>query len=67
LFNARAGYQWKGMEVFINVMNLTDALYASNTSRGNNPTDRSTYTAAAPRTFVMGLQYNFSVKPKNNL
>ena len=67
LLNARAGYQWKGIEVFVNVMNVTDALYATNASRGNNATDRTTYTPAAPRTFVMGLQYNFNAKPKNKL
>ena len=59
LVNFRAGYQWKGIEVYTNIMNLTDALYATNATRGNAATDRSTFTAAAPRTFVMGIQYNF--------
>jgi iron complex outermembrane recepter protein len=56
--NLRAGYTWKGIEVFTNVMNATDELYANNVTRGNNATDRSSYTAAAPRTIVMGIQYN---------
>lgn len=60
--NVRAGYQWKGVEVFANILNVTDALYATNATRGNNATDRTTYTPAAPRTFVFGVQYNFTGK-----
>ncbi|WP_026996075.1 TonB-dependent receptor [Flectobacillus major] len=62
IFNFRAGYQWKGIEVFTNIMNLTDELYAYSASRGNNATDRTTFTASAPRTFVWGIQYNFTGK-----
>lgn len=63
LLNIRLGYEWKGIELFTNVMNVADALYATNVSKGNNPTDRSTFTPAAPRTFVFGIQYNFTGKP----
>ncbi|MDJ1506172.1 TonB-dependent receptor [Xanthocytophaga agilis] len=62
LFNFRTGYTWKGVEVFVNVMNLTNELYANSTSLGNGASDRATYTAGAPRTFVMGIQYNFTGK-----
>ncbi len=62
LFNARVGYKYKSIEVYGNVMNLTDKLYAYNVSRGNTATSQPTYTAAAPRTFIVGLQYNFSLK-----
>jgi len=62
ILNARVSYQWKGLELYANVMNLADALYATNATRGNTPTDRTTYTPASPRTFVMGLQYNFTGK-----
>jgi outer membrane receptor protein involved in Fe transport len=62
VFNGRIAYQWKGMEIYANIMNITDKLYAYNVSRGNNATDRSSYTAAAPRTFMVGLQYQFSFK-----
>ncbi len=63
LFNFRVGYQWKGIELFTNVMNLTDKLYATNVRRrGNNLTDMATFTPSAPRTFVMGIQYNFAGK-----
>ncbi|MVM30817.1 TonB-dependent receptor [Spirosoma sp. HMF4905] len=60
--NVRVGYQWKGIEVFSNILNVTNALFATNATRGNNATDRTTYTPAAPRTFVFGVQYNFSGK-----
>jgi outer membrane receptor protein involved in Fe transport len=40
-------------------MNLTNTLYANSASRGNNPTDRTTFNPGAPRTFVFGVQYNF--------
>ncbi|WP_166925464.1 TonB-dependent receptor [Flavobacterium poyangense] len=62
LFNARIGYQWKKIEIYGNVINLTDKLYAYNVSRANIPNAQPTYTAAAPRTFVFGIQYNFSLK-----
>lgn len=62
IFNARVGYQWKKIEVYGNVLNLTDKLYAYNVSRANTTNAQPTYTAAAPRTFVFGIQYNFSLK-----
>jgi iron complex outermembrane recepter protein len=60
VFNFRAGYQLRGIELFVNVMNLTDELYAFNATRGNARTDRSNYTPSAPRTYTWGVQYNFS-------
>lgn len=62
IFNARIGYQYKSVEIYGNVMNLTDKLYSYGVSKGNLNTSQSTYTAAAPRTFFIGLQYNFSLK-----
>jgi iron complex outermembrane receptor protein len=56
VFNLRTGYNYKAYQVFANVLNLGDALYASAATRGNNVTDRATYTPAPPRTFVLGLQ-----------
>lgn len=56
--NLRAGYTWKGIEVFANIMNLTDELYANSATRGNGTTDRTTFTPAAQRTVVMGMQYD---------
>jgi outer membrane receptor protein involved in Fe transport len=40
-------------------MNITDELYASSASRGNNVNDRTSFNPGAPRTFVFGIQYNF--------
>lgn len=62
VMNFRTGYKWKGAEVFMNVMNLTDELYAFSATRGNSAADRTTYTSAPPRTFVFGIQYNFAGK-----
>ncbi|MGA0557357.1 TonB-dependent receptor [Larkinella sp. VNQ87] len=58
--NLRGGYTFRRFEVFANLLNATDELYATAATRGNNPTDRTTYTPAAPRTLVGGIQYNFS-------
>lgn len=60
VLNMRIAYKLKGIELFSNMMNINNALYATNASRGNNLTDRSTYTPSAPRTFVMGIQYNIT-------
>jgi outer membrane receptor protein involved in Fe transport len=58
-FNAlhlRAGYQWKGAEIWMNVMNATRNYYAFAASRsasGHN------YTPAEPRNFNVGVSYDF--------
>lgn len=62
VLNLRTGYVYKTMEVYVNILNLTNELYANNATRGNAPTDRTTFTPAAPRTFVIGLQYQFAGK-----
>ncbi len=59
VFNARFGYKWHNLDIFTNILNLSDALYATQATRGNNATDRSNYYASAPRTFMFGAQYNF--------
>lgn len=61
-FNARVAYRYKGIEFYTNIMNITDKLYAYNVSKGNNATDKATYTVSAPRTFMFGIQYNFDLK-----
>lgn len=62
LFNARIGYTFKGIEFYTNIMNVTDKLYAANVSKGNNSTDKANFTVAAPRTFMMGIEYHFNLK-----
>jgi len=56
VFNLRMGYNYKAYQFFTNIMNLGDALYATTATRGNNATDKSTYTPAGPRTVVAGVQ-----------
>lgn len=62
VLNLRAGYGWHGLEVFTNVLNLTNELYATSATRGNNATDRTTFTPSAPRTVTLGIQYSFTGK-----
>ncbi len=66
LLNYRTGYKWKSIELYANIMNITDELFANSVTRGNNLTDRSTFNPGAPRTYVMGIQYNFTGKNKIN-
>lgn len=61
VFNARLGYKWKELEWYVNAINVTDKLYAYNVSRGNTANAQPSYTAAAPRTFVFGMQYHLSL------
>jgi iron complex outermembrane recepter protein len=60
LLNLRTGYTIKNIELFVNVLNATDEIYANSASRGNAVNDRSTYNPGQPRTFIMGVQYNFT-------
>jgi len=60
--NLRTGYQWRGVELFTNVLNITNELYANSATRSNGVNDRTTFTPAAPRTFVFGVQYSFTGK-----
>ncbi|MNS46518.1 Colicin I receptor precursor [compost metagenome] len=57
--NLRAGYNFKGIEIFCNAFNITNELYAHTASLGAYGKN---YTPAAPRNFVMGLSYQFSRK-----
>ncbi len=62
VFNGRIGYKWKGIEAHVNIMNITDKLYAYNVTRGNTSTSQPSYSVAAPRTFVFGIQYSLDFK-----
>lgn len=62
--NLRTAYGWKGVEIFTNILNLTDELYANAATRGNLPSDKTTFTPAAPRTFIFGIQYTLTGKNK---
>jgi outer membrane receptor protein involved in Fe transport len=56
VFNVRMGYNYKVYQFFTNILNIGDVLYATTATRGNNATDKATYTPAAPRTVVAGVQ-----------
>jgi len=62
LLNMRTGYTFEGVELFVNVYNVTNELYANTATRGNSPSDRSSFNAGAPRLFNFGVQYTFTEK-----
>ncbi len=55
-FNMRLGYDRKHFGLWMNIMNLSDDLYAT---RANTAWGRTTYTPGMPRTFVVGVNYKF--------
>lgn len=64
LLNVRVGYTIKGVELFVNALNLTDELYTSSASRGNLNNDRTRFSPGAPCTIGFGMQYNFVGKAR---
>ncbi|TXK48747.1 TonB-dependent receptor [Pontibacter qinzhouensis] len=59
LLNARLGYSISGFEVWINMLNLTNQLYATTADKyayGHS------YRQGSPRTTHIGIAYNFSAK-----
>lgn len=60
LIHARAGYQWKGFEIWSNVMNVTNTNYATVASKS---AWGKSYNLGDPRTFNVGLSYQFEKKP----
>lgn len=59
LFNFRTGYEIKGFEVWLNAINLTDKLYATTVDKFSYG---KSYRQGIPRTFNVGIAYNFSTK-----
>jgi hypothetical protein len=59
VLNIRAGYSFKGFELFTNIMNATDELYANMVTRGSFG---DSFTPAAPRVINVGVNYSFSGK-----
>jgi outer membrane receptor protein involved in Fe transport len=57
VINLRAGYQIKGMEIWVNALNAFDNYYANIVSKSSFG---YSYTLAEPRNFNVGLSYNFS-------
>jgi outer membrane receptor protein involved in Fe transport len=62
LLHIRAGYTYQRFEVFTNIMNVTNELYANTATVGNAVTDRTTYNPGAPFIINIGIQYAFTGK-----
>ena len=58
VLNIRMGYTYKAIQVFANILNVSNELYATAASRGNNPTDKTTFTPAAPRSVNAGIMFD---------
>lgn len=56
LFNLRSGYRIKGFDISFTVLNVTDKLWSP---RANASRFGTTYTLGIPRTYQVGLTYNF--------
>lgn len=55
VFNLRAGYQFKGVEVWMNVMNAADRYYSYISTKSTS----YSYQLAEPRNFNLGVSYDF--------
>lgn len=56
VFNLRTGYQWKQLEVWVNIMNITDSYYSYLSTRSASG---ESHTPAEPRNFNMGISWDF--------
>lgn len=63
IFNLRWGYELKNVEVWMNIMNATDQLYATVVRRSQWG---DSYSAGEPRTWNIGMAYNFKNKQKQD-
>ncbi|NSL88495.1 TonB-dependent receptor [Chitinophaga sp. Mgbs1] len=59
LFNIRAGYQWKGLECWVNCMNAGDRLYATTAEK---TAYGKSYRVGPRQTFNIGVAYTFTGK-----
>lgn len=55
IFNFRVGYKFKGIEVWSNIMNATNELYATRASRSRWG---DSYSVGEPRAITLGLAYH---------
>lgn len=59
IFNLRTGYQWKGLEVWVNAINVGNTLF-STVARSSKW--GQSYSLGTPRSFTLGLAYQFKGK-----
>ena len=57
VLNLRAGYQFKSLEIWLNVLNATDNYYSYITTKSSFG---YSYQVAEPRNFNMGVAYDFA-------
>lgn len=60
ILNLRTAYQFMNMEVYCNILNLTDELYANGVTR--SASNKDTFAAGAPRIVAFGFTYRFQAK-----
>ena len=58
VFNFQASYQYKKIEFWMHLLNMFDKLY-SNRASYNLFRNQNSYTVGNPRTFHVGVKYNF--------
>jgi outer membrane receptor protein involved in Fe transport len=63
VLNLRAGYQFRGFEVWLNALNATDNYYSYITSKSSFG---YSYQLAEPRNFTLGVSYDFGGLFKTN-
>ncbi|MGZ8536852.1 MAG: TonB-dependent receptor, partial [Flavisolibacter sp.] len=56
VLNIRAGYQLNGFEIWLNIINATDAYYSNNSTKSSS----YSYQLAEPRNFNIGIAYDFA-------
>jgi iron complex outermembrane receptor protein len=60
MFNLRAGYQYKGFDVWMNIVNMADELIAARVSKTTYGTNVvKSYSVGCPRMIYLGVGYNF--------
>lgn len=57
LLNLRAGYTWKGLEIWCNVLNVTNELYATTVDKS---AFGKSYRPGNPRTVNLGIAYHWN-------
>ncbi|MBC7851318.1 MAG: TonB-dependent receptor, partial [Chitinophagaceae bacterium] len=57
VFHVRAGYKYKGAEIWLNVMNVTDNYYSYVSTKSNSG---YSYQLAEPRNFNFGVAYDLA-------
>jgi outer membrane receptor for ferric coprogen and ferric-rhodotorulic acid len=55
VFNARLGYKRSHWQIWVNILNIADDLYAT---RADTSWGKTTYTPGTPRTFNIGIEFN---------